>query len=83
MLFHQVNECAKLIIESKDKHLVKLSSKLDNPDTAPKTYWSIINKFLNNKKIPIIPPIFYEGELISDFGKKAQLFNNHFASQCS
>ena len=48
-----------------------------------KTYWSIINKFLNNKKIPIIPPVFYEGELISNFGKKAELFNNHFASQCS
>ena len=42
-----------------DKHLAKLSSKLDNPDTAPKTYWSIINRFLNNKKIPIIPPVFF------------------------
>ena len=70
MLLHQVSECTKLIIEAKDKHLAKLSSKLNNPDTAPKTYWSIINKFLNNKKIPIIPPVFYEGELISDFGKK-------------
>ena len=48
MLLHQVSECTKLIIEAKDKHLAKLSSKLDNPDTAPKTYWSIINEFLNN-----------------------------------
>ena len=83
MLLHQVSECTKLIIEAKDKHLAKLNSKLDNPDTAPKTYWSIINKFLNNKKIPIISPVFYEGDLISDFGKKAEFFYNHFASQYS
>ena len=36
MLLDHVSECAKLIIEAKDKHLAKLSSKLDNPDTAPK-----------------------------------------------
>ena len=58
MLLHQVSECTKVIVEAKDKHLAKLSSKLDNPDTVPKTYWFIINRFLNNKKISIIPPVF-------------------------
>ena len=33
--------------------------------------------------MPIILPAFFEGKLISDFEKKAELFNNHFASQCS
>ena len=33
--------------------------------------------------MPIIPPAFSEGKIISDFQKKAELFNNHFASQCS
>ena len=83
MLLHQVSECTKLIIEAKDKHLAKLSSKLDNHDTVPKTYWSITKRFLNNKKIPIILSVLFEGKLISDFEKKAELFNNHFASQCS
>ena len=84
MLLHQVSECTKLIVEAKDKHLAKLcSKKLENSDTAPKTYWSIINRFLDNKKIYIIPPVFFEGKLISDFEKKAELFNNHFLSQCS
>ena len=82
MLPHQVSECTKLIVETKDKHLAKLSSKLGNPDGAPKTYWSIVNRFLNNKKIPIIPPVFFEGKLISDFEKKAEFYNNHFTSQC-
>ena len=73
----------KLIVEAKDKHLAKLSSKLDNRDTAPKTYWSIINRFLNNQKIPIILPVLFEGKLISDFEKKVELFNNHFPSEYS
>ena len=83
MLRHQVNNCTKLIVEAKDKHLAKLSSKLDNPNTAPKTHWSVINRCLNNKKIPIIPSVFFKGKLMSDFQKKAELFNNHFPSQCS
>ena len=47
-----------------------MSTKLDNSKSVPKTYWTIINKFLSNKKIPIIPPIFVNGELVSDFNKK-------------
>ena len=60
-----------------------MSAKLDNPKTVPKTYWSIINKFLSNKKTPIIPPVLVNGELVSDFEQKANLFNNYFASQCT
>ena len=60
-----------------------MSAKLDNPKTVPKTYWSIINKFLSNKKTPIIRPVLVNGELVSDFEQKANLFNNYFASQCS
>ena len=60
-----------------------MSAKLDNPKTVPKTYWSIINKFLSNKKTPIIPSVLVNGELVSDFERKANLFNNYFASQCT
>ena len=60
-----------------------MSAKLDNPKTVPKTYWSIINKFLSNKKLPIIPPVLVNGELVSGFEQKANLFNNYFASQCT
>ena len=45
----------------------------DNPYTLAKTYWSIINLFLNNKKIATIAPVVFEGKLISDFEKKAEL----------
>ena len=36
IILHQVSEYTKLIVEAKDKHLAKFSSKLNNPDTAPK-----------------------------------------------
>ena len=39
--------------------------------------------FLNNKKTPIIPPLFYENRLITDFEKKTELFNSFFAKQCT
>ena len=63
--------------------MAKLRSKLKNPDTALKIYWSIINKILNNKKIPTIPLLCSEIKLISDCEKKGELFNNHYASHCS
>ena len=60
-----------------------MSAKLDNPKNVPKTYWSIINKLLSNKKVPIIPPILVNGELVSDFKQKANIFNNHFTFLCA
>ena len=39
--------------------------------------------FLNNKKIPIIPLIFYDNKYITDFKQKAEIFNSHFSKQCS
>ena len=49
------------------RFIAKMSAKLDNPKTVLKTYWSIINKFLNNEKAPILPPVLVNGELVSDF----------------
>ena len=52
-------------------------------NTAPKTYWAILNRLLYNKKIPAIPPLFVDGSFISDYCKKANLFNNFFVSICT
>ena len=38
LLNSQANECTRLVIQAKEKHIAKMSAKLDNPDTAPKTY---------------------------------------------
>ena len=70
------------IEESKEKYYTKLLSRLADPLTSPKTYWSILKTFLNNKKIPCIPPLFHENKFITDFKEKAELFNHFFVNQC-
>ena len=68
------------IEESKEKYYTKLSSRLADPLTSPNTYWSILKTFLNNKKIPCIPPLFHENKFITDFKEKAELFNHFFVN---
>ena len=74
------NKCIKIILAAKEKYIYELNKKLSNPETAPKTYWKILNRFFSNKKIPLVPPL-----LVNDFKffKKADLFNKIFASQCT
>ena len=68
---------------SHTKNFIRLSAKLKDPSTARKTNWSILNKSLSNKKIPIIPFILVDGKVVSNFAKKAELFDSYFASQCT
>ena len=39
--------------------------------------------FLNNEKIPCIPPIYQKNNYFTDFKEKAQIFNGFFARQCT
>ena len=80
LLNNQANECTKLIIQEKEKHIAKMSAKLDNPSIAPKTYWSIIRRFFNKRKMPAIAPVLADGKLVSDFKIKSELFDSHFAT---
>ena len=54
-----------------------------DPKTSANPYWSILKTLLNNKKIPCIPPLFYQGEYVTNFKEKVELFNSFFAKQCS
>ena len=53
-LLNQANECTKLITEAKQNYITKMGSKLDCPNTASKSYRSIINRFLNKKNSYVI-----------------------------
>ena len=68
-------ECTGLIIQAKEKHIVKrsLNQILDNPNTAPETYWFIISRFLNKRKMRAIPTILADSKLVSDFKIKSEL----------
>ena len=75
--------CTEIITDAKDKFLSRLFVKLDDPNKSAKLHWSIINNFLNNKKNPTIPPLLFNGTLISDFKQKSDLFSSYFCSQCT
>ena len=57
-----------------------MTDKLNVPNTALKPYCWILNHFLYSKKIPAIPHLLINGKWVSDFGTKANLFNDFFAS---
>ena len=62
--------------------LERLAIKLNDPKTAPKTYWVILITFANASKIPLIPPVLVNNEFVTDFLVNANLFNDFFKEQC-
>ena len=56
----------------------RTASKLNDPGMAPKTYWYILKWFVNGKKIPLIPPILVNEQLVTNFVTylMISLFNN-------
>ena len=55
-----------LIEKSKSNYYTNLSKKLSNPMTSSKSYWSVLETFLNNKKIPCIPPLLRNDKFITN-----------------
>ena len=51
-----------------------MTDKLQNPSTAPTTYWAILSCLLYYKTIAAIPPLLVDGKFISDFCEKANPF---------
>ena len=55
--------------------------KLNDLKTSAKTYWSILKFFYNDSKIPLIPPLLVNNKIVLNFTKKANIFNDFFATQ--
>ena len=84
LIFENLQRNLYVLIESaKHKHYKNLSSKLSNPKTSPKCYWSILKSFINGKKVPCIPPLMHNNKFVTDFKGKSEIFNTFFAHQCS
>ena len=45
LMVNAANECTRRTIAAKEKNLIRLSTKLEDPSAAPKTCWSILNRF--------------------------------------
>ena len=64
------------IEQSKLKYYSRLSDKLLDGKTSAKSYWSILKTFLNNKKIPCIPPLLHNRKFIMDLNSLMTFFQN-------
>ena len=60
-----------------------MTKNLADSDTSSKSYWTILNRLVYNKKLPTTPPLLVDGKMVSDFCKKTNIFNNFFASICT
>ena len=82
-LQYAISEVSAAISKGKDEYHRRLAQKLSDPSASSKTYWSILKRFYNGKKVPIIPPLLINNKLESDFKTKANYFNSFFASKCT
>ena len=67
----------------KSNYYSLITYKLTHIQKNSQVYWELLKRVLNNKKIPLIPPLFHGNEYVTDFKKKAELFNSFFATRCS
>ena len=68
---------------SKQNDYSRIVYRLTHIQKNIKVYWTLLKRFVNNKKLPLIPPLFHGNEYVTDFKKKAELSNSFFAKQCS
>ena len=67
-----------MIINAKWYFCSRLSKQLISSRVSPYVHWSILKTFLNNQKIPCIPPLFQENKFITDFKEKSEIFKVFF-----
>ena len=82
-LTEATNSVSELISSAKESYFIKMGYKLNDPQTSPKAYWSILKRFLNKVKIPEIPPLLINNEFVTNFKTKAGIFNEYFSTQCT
>ena len=72
---------SEMIQSRKERYFYDLSLKLNNPQTSPKAYWSVMKSCYHGRKIPIIPPLSVIGKINAKFKEKTKIFNKYFSSQ--
>ena len=77
------SEISSYISKCKNDYFIRLGKKLGDPSRSIKTYWATLRTLWNGKKVPNIPPLLVNNELITEFEAKANIFNKYFASQCT
>ena len=82
-LNHLQEQLKFLINRSQQNYYVRMTKKLTNVSKNCKAYWLLLRRLLDNKKIPLIPPLSHENKFVMDFKEKVELFNSRFGKQYS
>ena len=77
-LLEQSMECTRDNLEAKGRYILKMSNKIRDINTAPKTCSNILS-LLVNKKIPAISSLLADAKFVSDFHKTANPLNYFFS----
>ena len=67
--YHETCQIASVEV-AKEKYCHNTVNKLMNTQKNSKVYWPLLKILLNNNKIPIIRPLFYENRFVTDFKEK-------------
>ena len=76
------NLLTRSVAESKYNYYPRMGGNLNTIQKSSKAYWSLLKRLANNKIKPLIPAIFCNNEVLTDFKSKAGQFNRFFAKQC-
>ena len=74
------NETSSKIAKAKDEFFSNLDKQLFDPTNGTKSYWATLNKIINKKKFPNIPPLLENRVFVTNFQTKANIFNDHLLS---
>ena len=82
-LLNMTNNKTTEISNGKKIYFDNLRKNLSDPKLNRKAYWGILKSFTNWKKIPIIPPLLINDQLVTNFNNKANNFDEHSSNQYS
>ena len=75
----QVNFC--LYLKMQTRLLYTFWKELSDPSRSIKRHRATLRTLWNGKKVPNIPPLLVNNELITEFEAKTNIFNKYFARQ--
>ena len=77
------NNITTEISNSKKIYFDNLAERLSDPKLNWKACWGILKSFTNWKKMPIIPPLLINDQLVTNFDEKNNSFDEYYSNQCS
>ena len=76
-------EANRAIRNVKKRYENKVAETLSDPNLTIRNFWKISKRVMDGKSERTIPPLFENDSLITEDDRKADIFNNYFASIAS